>query len=285
MDADVLGEVVNATSTVDYGDVAGTAGQGIPLTVANVLNVVTAATKKLKLLNVYDTDLIGAVSPRFENIISLYYGAKVTDLGDDVSQNGYFNKISGYKLYSTNNLPCTAVLAMATNPTAGDTVTANGVTFTFVSPIGTTAGNVLIGASADATRASLATLMNAPQTTTATGVALSTTNSDRFRARVTAVNNDTANTLTVTVKGVGELTVAETFTDGTDTWTTTLKKQLNLFGVRNKCTTLITQKMPSIEKTRIPLQFGDYIKNGMLYGVKTYLDNAKRMVKVEVLLD
>lgn len=61
MDADVLGEVVNATSTVDYGDVAGTAGQGIPLTVANVLNVVTAATKKLKLLNVYDTDLVGAV--------------------------------------------------------------------------------------------------------------------------------------------------------------------------------------------------------------------------------
>ena len=285
MDADVLGEVVNATSTVDYGDVAGTAGQGIPLTVANVLNVVTAATKKLKLLNVYDTDLVAAVSPRFENIISLYYGAKVTDLGDDVSQNGYFNKISGYKLYSTNNLTCTAVLAMATNPTAGDTVTANGVTFTFVSPIGTTAGNVLIGASADATRASLATLMNAPQTTTATGVALSTTNSDRFRARVTAVNNDTANTLTVTVKGVGELTVAETFTDGTDTWTTTLKKQLNLFGVRNKCTTLITQKMPSVERTRIPLQFGDYIKNGMLYGVKTYLDNAKRMVKVEVLLD
>lgn len=212
MDADVLGEVVNATSTVDYGDVAGTAGQGIPLTVANVLNVVTAATKKLKLLNVYDTDLVAAVSPRFENIISLYYGAKVTDLGDDVSQNGYFNKISGYKLYSTNNLTCTAVLGMATNPTAADTITFNGVTFTFVSPIGTTAGNVLIGASADETRASLATLINAPQTTTSTGVALSTTNSDRFRARVTAVNDDTANTLTVTVKGAGELTLAETLT-------------------------------------------------------------------------
>ena len=92
------------------------------MTTANVLNVVTACTKKLRLLNVYDTDLIGGVSPRFENVISLYYGSKVTDLGDSVAENGHFNMISGYKLYSTNNLTCSAVLALATQPTANDTV-------------------------------------------------------------------------------------------------------------------------------------------------------------------
>ncbi len=285
MDADVLYEVVNASSTVDYGTVAGTAGQGIPLTIANVLNVVSAATKKLRLLNVYDTDLVAAVSPRFEDVITLYYGAKVTDLGDDVAQNGYFNKISGYKLYSTNNLTCTAVLALATNPTANDTVTIQGVTFTFVGSIGTTAGNVLIGADADASRLNLTTLINAPDTTTANGVALSAVNSARFLANISAVNDATGNTLTLTAKGAGELTVSETLTAGGDVWTTTLRKQLNVFWVRNKCTTLIAQKMPSIEVTRIPLQFGNYVKNGMLYGVKTYNDNAKRMVKVEILLD
>jgi hypothetical protein len=41
--------------------------------------------------------------------------------------------------------------------------------------------------------------------------------------------------------------------------------------------------MPTVERTRIPLQFGDYIKNGMLYGVKTFKDNAQRMVKVDIL--
>lgn len=286
MDADVLWEAVNALSTVDYGNVTGgTAGQGIPLTTSNVLEAVTACTKALRQLNVYETDLVGLVSPRFENVISLYYGAKVTDLGDDVAQNGYFNKISGYKLYSTNNLTCTAVLGLATQPTDGDTVTIHGVTFTFKTTLGTTAGNVLIGASADAANTNLSALINDPQTTTAQGVALSATNIDKFSARVSAVTDTTANTLTVTVKGAGELVVSETLTAAGDVWTTTLRKQLNVFGVRNKMTTLIAQKMPSIEKVRIPLQFGDYIKNGMLYGVKTFKDNATRMVKCEVLLN
>lgn len=109
-----------------------------------------------------DTDKVGAVSPEVEEFISLYFGAKVTDLGDKVSENGYFTKISGYQLYTSNNLTGSAVLALATNPTANDTVTIQGVTFTFVSSIGTTAGNVLIGASADASRANLAALLNAP---------------------------------------------------------------------------------------------------------------------------
>jgi hypothetical protein len=242
-----------------------------------------AATKKLHLANVWDTDFVAAVSPKFENIIGLYYGAKVTDLGDDVSLNGYFNKIAGFKLYSTNNLTCSAVLALSVQPTANDTVTIQGVTFTFVSSIGTTAGNVLIGANVDATRANLATLIDTPSTTTATGVALSTANARTFAARVVAVNNDTADTLTVYFKGANSLTTSSSLTSGSNLWTAALKKQLNVFGIRNKCTTLIAQKMPTVERTRIPLQFGDYIKNGMLYGVKTFKDNAQRMVKVDIL--
>lgn len=283
MDADVLYEVVNAYSTVDAGDTWGTAGQGIDLSTTNVLTTVMAATKKLHIANVWDTDFVAAVSPKFENIIGLYYGAKVTDLGDDVSLNGYFNKIAGFKLYSTNNLTCSAVLALSVQPTANDTVTIQGVTFTFVSSIGATAGNVLIGADVDATRANLATLINAPSTTTATGVALSTANARTFTARVIAVNNNTADTLTVYFKGANSLTTSSSLTSGSNLWTAALKKQLNVFGIRNKCATLIAQKMPTVERTRIPLQFGDYIKNGMLYGVKTFKDNAQRMVKVDIL--
>ena len=123
-------------------------------------------TKKLVKANVFSENKFGAVSPEFEEIVSLYYGAKVTDLGDNVAQNGYFKKISGYMLYSTNNLTNTAVLSLATQPTADDTVVIQGVTFTFVaSP--TAAGDVDIGASVDATRANLAALINAPSTTTA----------------------------------------------------------------------------------------------------------------------
>ena len=283
IDMDVLYEVVNSLNTVDAGSVWGTAGQGIDLTSSNVAETVFAVTRELHESNVIDTDFVAAVSPKFEQKIASYYGAKVTDLGDNVSQNGYFNQIAGFKLYSTNNLTCSAVLALATNPTANDTVTIGGVTFTFVSSIGSTAGNVLIGGSADASRANLAALINAPWTTTATGVALSTANIRKVTARLTAVNDDTANTLTVYYKGANSLTTAETLTAVADVWTSTLKKQLNVFGIRNKCTTLIFQKKATVEVTRRPLQFSNYIKSGMLYGIKTFKDNAQRMVKVEIL--
>lgn len=111
---------------------------------------------------------------------------------------------------------------------------------------------------------------------------MSTANSDKFRARATAVADTTANTLTVTYKGASVLVVSETLTAAADVWTAALQKQLNFFGVKNKMTTLITQKKPSIETTRIPLQFGNYIKNGMLYGIKSFNDNTQRGVRVEI---
>lgn len=280
MDADVLGEVFNASSTVDDGTIGGTAGNGIALSTSNVLTTVTAVTKKLTKLNIYDTDKVGAVSPEFEEIISQYYGAKVTDLGDDVSQNGYFTKISGYKLYSTNNLAGSASLNMATNPTAGDTVTIQGVVFTYrAAPA--LAGEVDIGADAAASLANLVALINTPQTTTAWGIKLSDANIKQFRSRgVTATVVGT--TAEVTFKGAGVLAVSETLTAVADIWTAVLQKQHQLFGIKNKCTTLVVQKKPSVEVERVQKRLSDRIKNGMLYGLKTFADNAKYMVNVEI---
>jgi len=70
--------------------------------------------------------------------------------------------------------------SMGTNPanTKTLTLTINGtaVTFTFVSSIGSTAGNVLIAGTAAGTMANLLALLQQPQTTTSTGVALSAAN-------------------------------------------------------------------------------------------------------------
>src|SRR3984957_1031220 len=69
---------------------------------------------------------------------------------------------------------------LSTNPTNTKTLTltinSTAVVFTFVSSIGSTAGNVLIGATAAATCANLLSLLQQPQTTTSTGVALSVGN-------------------------------------------------------------------------------------------------------------
>lgn len=282
VDADVLGEVLNASSVVDAGDVGGTAGQGITLSTSNVLQVVSTATKKMNKLNVYSNNRVGVVSPDFEDIVTQYAGAKVTDLGDDVTVNGYFGKLLGYKLFSSNNLTATAVLAMATNPTANDTITVAGQVFTFVSSIGITAGNVLIGANPDATRANLETLINNPWTTTANGVALTGDNLIKFQARITAVNNNTADTITITAKGESKLSVAETLTAAADVWTTALQKQHCVFGVAKACTTLVMQKKPQIQIKDVSARLGKNILNGVLYGLKTFADDAKNMVRVEL---
>ena len=69
-------------------------------------------------------------------------------------------------MYSTNNLAGSASLNMATNPTAGDTVTIQGVVFTYrAAPA--LAGEVDIGVDAAASLANLVALINTPQTTTA----------------------------------------------------------------------------------------------------------------------
>lgn len=110
---------------------------------------------------------------------------------------------------------------------------------------------------------------------------MSDANIKQFRSRgVTATVVGT--TAKVTFKGAGVLAVSETLTAVADIWTAVLQKQHQLFGIKNKCTTLVVQKKPSVEVERVQKRLSDRIKNGMLYGLKTFADNAKYMVNVEI---
>jgi len=281
VDADILGEVFNATSTVDDGTIGGTAGNGIALATTNVLKVFGAAKKSLRFQNVPLDGAYGVLSPEFEDILVQYGIGRDTTMGDGVFTNGKIGTANGFELYVSNNTAGSAVLALATNPTDGDTVTIEGVTFTFVDTIGTAAGNVHIEANVDLTRANLATLINAPTVTTAGGVALATQNARKFTASVSAVNDNAADTLTVKYKGVGTLTVAEALTAGADTWTATKIKQHCLFGIKGS-PVCVMQRTPSVMRKEEPKKLGANYLNGVLYGVKTFADNAKQMVNVEI---
>lgn len=280
VDADVLGEYSNASATVDDGTLGGTAGQSISLTTSNVLSVFGEAKEALMKANVPDTNLWACLSPDFENVLTQYGAGRDTNMGDQGTMNGFFGNFYGFKLYRSNQLSGTAVLALATTPTDTDTVVIEGVTFTFVTVIGTTAGNVLIGGSADAARLNLTTLINAPGTTTAEGVALSAAN-QRLFVNATATNDAAANTMTLEFKGVGNLTVSETLTDVTDTWTATLTAQHCLFGAGGG-TTLVMQQAPKLQYKEEPKLTGGNILASVLYGYKTFTDGADRLVDVSV---
>lgn len=281
VDADVLGEVTNATSTVDDGTLGGTSGNGITATTSNILSIFSEAKKKLLKLNVPDKDFFAVISPEIEAVMIQYGAGRDTAKGDTAMENGFFTNFYGFRCYVSNQLANTAVLSLATQPTDTDTVVINGVTFTFVSSIGTTAGNVLIGANVDATRANLAGLINAPTTTSSTQVALATQNARAFTNLVSATNSNSADTLTVVYKGVGVLTVSEALTDATDTWTAAKTVQHNFFGA-GSAPTIVMQKTPQIEVRTVQDKLGKNVLNGVLYGVKTFADNAKQMVNVKI---
>jgi hypothetical protein len=169
--------------------------------------------KSMKKKNVSSNDLFGVISPEVESIITQYVEARDTAMGDRIGENGFIGSYYGFKFYVSNQLTSSASLYMATQPTDADTVTIAGQVFEFKTVLGVTPGQVLIGGSADAARANLAALINAPATTTANGVAL-TTYLDLFRNQITAVNDNVADTLVVTAKGVGVLDVSETLTAG-----------------------------------------------------------------------
>jgi len=280
VDADVLGEYGNATSTVDDGTIGGTPGNGIALATSNVLKVVSAAKKKLAKQNIPITDLFGVISPEFEDILIQYGAGRDTTMWDGYNKNGAIMDFYGFYLYRSNQTAGSAVLSMATQVTEWDTVTIEGVTFTFnATPSG--AGSVDIGANVDATRVNLETLINDPSTTTATGIALSTEDARLFTNTITATDSPSGDTLTVVAKGAGTLEVSETLTDGTDTWTAALEKQHNLFG-RKGAITLVMQSDAKPQIKQVPDKLGVNILNGVLYGVKTFADGAKQLVNVEI---
>jgi hypothetical protein len=105
-----------------------------------------------------------------------------------------------------------------------------------------------------------------------------------FQNTITAVNDNTADTLTVTARGIGVLDVAETLTAGADVWTASLQLQHNLFGIVGS-PSLVIQRKPSIVEVQKQLQLGKNYLNGVLFGVKTFTEDANKMVNVQVRCD
>lgn len=296
IDGDVLlAAYQGAGTSMDDGSFSGgTSGNGHTVTASNVATIFTTAKEKLRLKNVWYNKRfqggiklevpegmpIAIISPEVETFIQLYLGGKDSQLGDEVSRNGYSGYFMGFNLFVSNALSWTGSLALATQPTDGDTVTVNGVTFTFKTTLGSTAGNVLIGASADAANTNLAALINTPGTTTSEGVALSAAN-QRLLKNITATANTAPNTMTIVASGWGTVVVSETLTAAADIWTTG-KQQLHCLFALSKSVSLVVQKDPSLEENFVSGKIGrDYIA-WTAYGIKVFQDQAGQIVELAI---
>lgn len=303
IDGDVLlATYQGAGTSMDDGSFSGTSGNGFTVTASNVATVFTTAMQKLRLKNVvYNKRFQGGlklevpegmpiaiVSPEILSYIELYLGGKNTLLGDKVSTNGYAGYFMGFEIFISNAIAWTGTLALATNPTDGDTITINGVTLTFKSTVdaGVTAGQVKIASTVDLTRANLETFLDSYGSITAADAtnagynAVSTAN-QRLLRNMAWTNDNTANTLSVVASGWGTVVVSETFTDATDTWTAT-KQQLHCIFALSKSCSLVIQKTPNLEENFVSGKIGrDYIA-WTAYGIKVFVDQAPQIVELAV---
>lgn len=284
LDARCFAEVRNAYQTFDTGDLTTLSSNGTAITLSSttVPQMVTRMPAKLRYgANQTITNMAFVVDAYAAADIEQYLLGKQFAIVESVFKNGYAGPIATAEVYVSENLSSTAVLSIATQPTDGDTVIINGITFTFKTTLGSDAGNVAIAGSADAARLNLAELINAPGTTDAGQVALSAANqlilTDVLKA--VAVDSASANTLTLTTTGGGRLILSETLTDATDAWT---KNYIHAYYGKKGAIDLVVQDIKPVDMRPTSDRRGTNVFSSYLAGLKTFADGAKKFLNVKI---
>ncbi len=279
-DALIFAQVLNSAYTFDVGDLTTLVSSGTPITesATTVPQMVSMMPAKLRRNNQELTNLAYVTDSFGVGLLTQYILGKNIDLAGATLANGYTGDVSNAQVYVSENLTGTALFSMATQPTDADTVTINGVVFTFKTTLGVTAGNVLIGGSADAARANLTALLNAPGTTTAQGVALSAAN-QALLVGIVGTNDNTANTMSVVGTGTGALTVSETLTDGTDTWSLNC---IHAYFGKKGAIDAVMQDLSEVDMRQTPDRRGTNVFSSILAGIKTFADGSKQFLNVKL---
>lgn len=288
LDAMVFGEVTNALYDFDEGDLTtgASTGSGITLSNTTVPQMTTRMAAKLQRKNnqMVTSNMAFVVDAYAAADIEQYLLGKDIDIAGAVFKNGYAGVIRNATLYISENLTGECVLALATNPTDGDTITYNGVVITFVATLSGGAAEIHIASTVDITRANLVEWLNAGGASaeaeaTDTGYSAASAADQALLTNITATNDNTANTATIVQKGSGRLTLSETLTDGTDTWTAD-KNVLHCYFGKKGAIDLVVQDMKQVEMRPTADRRGTNVFTSCLAGYKTFTDGTKKFLDV-----
>lgn len=217
------------------------------------------------------------------SLIEQVLGFNGFKMSDDVLANGYGMKSyvgswQGLEMFKSQNLPTTVDIVWSADPTATTTLTINGVTFTFVTPIGTTAGNVLLDGAIDTTMGYLVNAIN--NTGTGVGVSyvtLSNANVAKLKSQgVTASYAAGTNTLTLTASG--KMVIGGTYDTGT-----LGTQEMSLIVGQMGGIDCVLQKEVEIEILRVTDGRKGYnITAFDLFGTKMFNEGAERTYKLQI---
>jgi hypothetical protein len=282
VDADVLTQVQNAFQDFDNGSLTALVPSGTPITLnsTTVPQMVSRMPAMLRRNNqnlsnlAIVTDSI-AISDMFQYLLG-----KNADFVNALFQNGYVNEqVASAEVYVSENLTGEAVFYTPTTPTAADTVTINGVVFTFrVTP--SVAGDIKIGGAADAARANLALAVNKGTISANEYVELSAANRRLITKtyRLTATNDNSADTLTLIGVGSGRLTLSKSLTA---TANIISKNFIHTYFGKKGAIDVVIQKESKMEMLQEPKQPGSKnISSTVIYGIKTFTDGSQKFLDV-----
>lgn len=274
LDGDFLAEVANADYTVDDGDMGGTAGTAVVPSTSNVAKIFAAASKKLNRGNIPMKDRYAVISPTLHQILIEKLDGKDSSLGDTTGMNGHVGKYMGFDLHVSNNLYWTGRWTPANNPTANDTLTVAGVTFTFVATP-TNPGDIDIGAS------TAVTLDNVLLALTGTGTPGTSTYievSEANRKRLTGLAvTDGTTYVDLAFQGGGEVAVSNS--DATDIWS--LEVVHCMFGQKG-AVDVVVQEDFDVKFKDVPDKNGKNVLSFVLYGIKTFDEGDAMLVDVKL---
>ena len=284
IDQALLGEYSSATEGVYNDDVGGSgATTAIPVTTSNIQQIFTASARKLDEYDRPQAGRFACIGPRLLETLRLYIGGKDTSMADIVGNNGVVTQRFGFEIYYSNNAAFTATWTPANNPTAGETVTIAGVTWTFATTPGS-AGEVDVGsATADTLDILVAAVNNAAKYDQGDGAATGAaagyyevTDENRWKLGKAGVVA-TDGTSTMTIVGYGDLVVSAS--EAADPWSVQI--QHVLAGIKG-ATDLVVQKSPNVEFRVAEKRLGRYVYPWHLYGKKTFADMAASLVDVNI---
>jgi len=271
------------------------AGAPADLTASTVYAAVEAMRQKLSQQNSFGNAAL-FVNPETASFIrqsGLFDGfveGLVARKGSAIAtMNGLMGELAGFTIYETNNLPYKVDLEMATQPTADDTITigvtdidgtSTDVVITFKATA-SAAGECDLGANVAATQANLVAMINGTGTGDGTDYFEFTAAQrgllNRAEANLGAFSSDVA-ALTLNNEG----TVAETFTDATDTWGT---PALVLFGIDREAVNFVDQMTKfKVNPATSNGGFYDLVQYESAYQGGVLGDNDKRIVTSEIQL-
>lgn len=273
-----------ASQYIDAGNVGGTVGSNISLTVSNIDMVATAFDTKLNSLDISQANRFIMVGPRTKAVLNQYLGGKETPMGDIIGQNGKMPDRFGFQLFYSNNNYYTATLAMATNPTATDTVTINGAVLEFVvTPDSEEASAFYIGVDIGSNAAgSVANIVAAINDAGTEGTTYGTTDADNWRARWKLVKCGavaTGGTTSMGLVAYGDIVVSETLIAAADIWSA--QTSYVLCGLK-KSVSLVTQVSPEISVRPVDNKLGNNIFVWTLYGGQVFNDMRDALVYAKI---